>query len=120
MFRLNEEHSDRKQKKSEILEHLLVEVMVDTGPSITITTLTNFLAFAIGILTPTPEIQLFSIGNALSIVLDYVYQVSSYNRSSNVNVFSGQFSVQLWFSWGTGSCKKLRMQLAKTDRRRGS
>lgn len=48
--------------------------MEDTGASITITTLTNVLAFVIGALTPTPEIQLFSIGNALAIIIDYIYQ----------------------------------------------
>ncbi|KAI6184221.1 SSD domain-containing protein [Aphelenchoides bicaudatus] len=59
--------------KGQILEHLMVEVMVDTG-NISITTITNFLAFMVGIFSSTPEIQLFSIGNALAIVLDYIYQ----------------------------------------------
>ncbi|CEF70972.1 Sterol-sensing domain and Acriflavin resistance protein family and Patched family-containing protein [Strongyloides ratti] len=49
------------------------DVIIDTVPSITITTLTNILAFGIGALTPTPEIQLFSIGNTLAIIVDYFY-----------------------------------------------
>lgn len=33
------------------------------------------LAFIVGIFSPTPEIQLFCCGNAVSIILDYVYQI---------------------------------------------
>lgn len=59
-------------------------MLVDVGPSITITSLTNFLAFIVGIYTPTPEIQLFCIGNAAAICMDYFFQVSLSIKYVNV------------------------------------
>ncbi|KHJ90494.1 patched family protein [Oesophagostomum dentatum] len=56
----------------------VTEMLVETGPSVSITTITNFLAFGIGALTPTPEIQLFSIGNALAVVVDFIFQLTIY------------------------------------------
>ncbi|KAI6194273.1 Sterol-sensing domain and Acriflavin resistance protein family and Patched family-containing protein [Aphelenchoides besseyi] len=80
-----------KETRSQRLESLLVGVMMETGPSITVTTLTNALAFAIGISSSTPEIQLFSIGNALAITLDYVYQWTIYGA---VMVIAGHWELK--------------------------
>ncbi|CAI4232515.1 unnamed protein product [Auanema sp. JU1783] len=60
------------------VKHRIIEMLVETGPSVSITTITNVLAFGIGAMTPTPEIQLFSIGNALAVIVDFIYQLTIY------------------------------------------
>ncbi|VDL74318.1 unnamed protein product [Nippostrongylus brasiliensis] len=66
------------------VRHRIVEMLVETGPSVSITTITNLLAFGIGALTPTPEIQLFSIGNAIAVVVDFIFQVLAFFRRYEV------------------------------------
>lgn len=73
------------------VRHRIVEMLVETGPSVSITTITNVLAFGIGALTPTPEIQLFSIGNALAVVVDFVFQLTIY---AALMVLVGRYEVE--------------------------
>uniref|UniRef100_A0A7I4YSX6 SSD domain-containing protein n=1 Tax=Haemonchus contortus TaxID=6289 RepID=A0A7I4YSX6_HAECO len=63
---------DPTMTKRERVAHMLVDV----GPSVTITSLTNFFAFLVGYYTPTPEIQVFCFGNAVAILFDFLYQIT--------------------------------------------
>ncbi|KHN88590.1 Patched domain-containing protein 3 [Toxocara canis] len=57
------------------VERRIAEMLAEAGPSITITSLTNFLSFAISAFTPTPAIQVFSTFISVSVVFDYFYQI---------------------------------------------
>ncbi|CAI5442332.1 unnamed protein product [Caenorhabditis angaria] len=59
-------------------EHMMGEVLVETGPAITISALTNILAFTVGALTSPPEIRIFCYGNAAAIFMDMFYQATFY------------------------------------------
>ncbi|CAI5438990.1 unnamed protein product [Caenorhabditis angaria] len=51
----------------------LEQVIIDVGPSITITSLTNIIAFGIGFLTPTPQMSLFCLTASIALFLDYIF-----------------------------------------------
>ena len=59
---------------TDTLRDRIATMVVDCGPSISITSATNILAFVVGIFSPTPEITLFCAANAVAIFFDYVYQ----------------------------------------------
>lgn len=71
-------HSWNRSNSDLPLRERVAETLADAGPSITITSLTNFLSFAIGIGTPTPAIRVFCIYITLAVFFAYVYQVFFY------------------------------------------
>ncbi|CAK5056282.1 unnamed protein product [Meloidogyne enterolobii] len=53
-------------------------VLVDTGPAILISALTNICADAIGSFTGSPEITLLCMGSMAAITVDFIYQITFY------------------------------------------
>lgn len=74
-FSLYDRHGDTLSVDDEVRYRMRC-VLLETGPSVAITSITNILAFSIGATTPTAEIQLFSIGNATAVAVDFIFQVS--------------------------------------------
>jgi predicted RND superfamily exporter protein len=55
----------------------LALTMAKTGPSITLTSLTDFFAFLVGSNTSLPALSKFSVYCAVGILFDFALQVSS-------------------------------------------
>ncbi|VDL67118.1 unnamed protein product, partial [Nippostrongylus brasiliensis] len=64
----------RWKHRSDVADHStrLTKVIVDVGPSITITSLTNIIAFGVGFFTPTPQMSLFCLATSLALFIDFV------------------------------------------------
>ncbi|VDM82421.1 unnamed protein product, partial [Strongylus vulgaris] len=64
----------RWKHRSDVSDHAarLTKVIVDVGPSITITSLTNIIAFGIGSFTPTPQMSLFCLATSVALLIDYI------------------------------------------------
>lgn len=60
------------------LRERVADMLGSAGPSVTITSLTNWLSFTIGIATPTPAIRTFSIFISVAVFYAYMYQLFFY------------------------------------------
>ncbi|GMR53694.1 hypothetical protein PMAYCL1PPCAC_23889 [Pristionchus mayeri] len=60
-------------------EDRLAHVLMDTGPSILISALTNILADYVGTYTGAPEITLLAYANMVCIFVDFIYQITFYS-----------------------------------------
>ncbi|CAG9534874.1 unnamed protein product [Cercopithifilaria johnstoni] len=65
--------NDNEMKR---LSKRMCNMLQEIGPSIAITTLTNVLAFCAGMFSSVPEIQIFCIGNAVAMMVDFIYQIT--------------------------------------------
>ncbi|KAH7726602.1 CRE-PTR-23 protein [Aphelenchoides avenae] len=69
----------RDAKVEDTVANRLSMVLVETGPAILISALTNIFADAVGSFTGSPEITLLCIGNISCIVVDFFYQITLYS-----------------------------------------
>ncbi|XP_067131200.1 patched domain-containing protein 3-like [Centruroides vittatus] len=65
----------RRTNKNHSVKERMSETFSDVCISITMTSLTNFISFILGVITPYRSIRIFSIYSAISVLFDYIYQI---------------------------------------------
>ncbi|UYV69115.1 daf-6 [Cordylochernes scorpioides] len=68
----------RRTDPSRSVEERLARAFGEAGVSITITSLTNFISFWIGIITPFPSVRIFCIYTAMAVLFTYIYQITMF------------------------------------------
>ncbi|BBN15246.1 Niemann-Pick C1 protein [Marchantia polymorpha subsp. ruderalis] len=68
----------RQANKDESVETRVGRALAEVGPSITLASLSEVLAFTVGIFTPMPACRVFSMFAAVAVLLDYLLQVTAF------------------------------------------
>ncbi|XP_071698001.1 uncharacterized protein [Rutidosis leptorrhynchoides] len=71
-------HAVKRQQAQLPLEDRISNALAEVGPSITLASLSEFLAFAVGSFIPMPACRVFSMFAALAILLDFLLQVTAF------------------------------------------
>jgi predicted RND superfamily exporter protein len=66
----------RHTKPEDTVEKRMSETFAEAAVSITITSFTDFLGFAIGAITVFPSVYLFCLYTALAVIFDYILQIT--------------------------------------------
>uniref|UniRef100_A0A915CR01 SSD domain-containing protein n=1 Tax=Ditylenchus dipsaci TaxID=166011 RepID=A0A915CR01_9BILA len=69
---------DHPNRKNVDVGYRISEVLSEIGPAIMISTLTNVFADGVGAFTSSPEITLLCVGNLVSMVIAFIYQMTFY------------------------------------------
>ncbi|KAM7253416.1 hypothetical protein ACFE04_026034 [Oxalis oulophora] len=71
-------HAVKRQSLELPLEGRISNALVEVGPSITLASLAEVLAFAVGSFIPMPACRVFSMFAALAVLLDFLLQVTAF------------------------------------------
>ena len=71
-------HAVKRQPLELPLEGRISNALVEVGPSITLASLAEVLAFAVGTFIPMPACRVFSMFAALAVLLDFLLQVTAF------------------------------------------
>ncbi|KAL5562347.1 hypothetical protein UlMin_032094 [Ulmus minor] len=71
-------HAAKRQSLELPLEQRISNALVEVGPSITLASLSEILAFAVGSFIPMPACRVFSMFAALAVLLDFFLQVTAF------------------------------------------
>ncbi|PKU80517.1 hypothetical protein MA16_Dca027243 [Dendrobium catenatum] len=71
-------HAVKRQTTDISLEGKISNALVEVGPSITLASLSEVLAFAVGSFIPMPAVRIFSMFAALAVFLNFILQVTAF------------------------------------------
>ncbi|CAH8284969.1 unnamed protein product [Eruca vesicaria subsp. sativa] len=71
-------HSVKRQEQELALETRVSNALMEVGPSITLASLAEILAFAVGAYIKMPAVRVFSLFAALAVFLDFILQVTAF------------------------------------------
>ncbi|GMH04666.1 hypothetical protein Nepgr_006506 [Nepenthes gracilis] len=71
-------HAVKRQPQELPLEQRISNALIEVGPSITLASLSEVLAFAVGSIIPMPAVRVFSMFAALAVLLDFLLQVTAF------------------------------------------
>lgn len=70
-----------KEKGNDTISERIALVLIETGPSILISALANITADTVGSFTGSMEITLLCVGNIMSIIVDFFYQITFFTAA---------------------------------------
>ncbi|KAK9109483.1 hypothetical protein Sjap_017543 [Stephania japonica] len=71
-------HAVKRQPSDMPLEGRISNALVEVGPSITLASLSEIMAFTVGSFIPMPACRVFSMFAALAVFLDFLLQVTAF------------------------------------------
>ncbi|KAL3617746.1 hypothetical protein CASFOL_038067 [Castilleja foliolosa] len=71
-------HAVKRQQVELPIEGRISNALVEVGPSITLASLSEVLAFAVGSFIPMPACRVFSMFAALAVLLDFLLQITAF------------------------------------------
>ncbi|XP_023221454.1 patched domain-containing protein 3-like [Centruroides sculpturatus] len=78
----------RRTDRNKSVEERLADAYSEAGVSITVTSLTNFLSFLIGISTPFPSVRIFCSYAAVCVFFTYLYQITFFGGTMAISGFA--------------------------------
>uniref|UniRef100_A0A914ZUT7 SSD domain-containing protein n=1 Tax=Parascaris univalens TaxID=6257 RepID=A0A914ZUT7_PARUN len=74
------------------LEGRIGEALAKSGASVTVTSITDVLCFAVGLISNMPVVQLFCLYTSVALTIDFIYQVTFF---ASVVVYCGRRQIRI-------------------------
>ncbi|KHN84295.1 Patched domain-containing protein 3 [Toxocara canis] len=82
----------RHSNPSADLEERMGEALAKSGASVTVTSITDVLCFAVGLISNMPVVQLFCLYTSVALTIDFIYQVTFF---SAMVVYCGKRQIRI-------------------------